>query len=223
MAEYGSAVGGKLKLKGDVLKKSKKKRKREEQAAEQESSRAAAEDQDDDEDEEVPVEEGSGRLVTSGMTVNGFETKFKEEVELGDKILVHHPTSLEVEDRIVVGVLGQRSLTLHDKFSSDLLSTTAYHIKKDSIKIKRAAERSLAEREGEAAVADGEGLSDAMLKDEISKRLEKKLKKTKSILTYREKAGMGYKTIKEKMDRELTAEELLDKRVKKNRDKFCWF
>ncbi|CEM40126.1 unnamed protein product [Vitrella brassicaformis CCMP3155] len=65
--------------------------------------------------------------------------------------------------------------------------------------------------------------SHAMPKDEISKRLEKKLKKTKSILTYREKVGMGYKTTEEKMATDLTAEELLDKRAKGNGDKFSRF
>ena len=53
--------------------------------------------------------------------------------------------------------------------------------------------------------------------------MSKKIKKPESMLEYREKTGMwGYKTVKQKFEKELTKEELLDMRAKKSRDKFCW-
>jgi hypothetical protein len=47
-------------------------------------------------DNSIKTSKLSGRVVASGVTVQGFETKFMEEVEFGDTILVHHPTSLIV-------------------------------------------------------------------------------------------------------------------------------
>merc|ERR1712107_27686 len=72
--------------------------------------------------EEVPVNDGTGRIVSDTVTVRGFETKFKEECDVGDEVMVLHPTSLEVEFRTVTAVLSQRSIMIHQGFSKDLVS-----------------------------------------------------------------------------------------------------
>ncbi|CAK9092302.1 unnamed protein product [Durusdinium trenchii] len=103
-----------LSFKGEGGKEKKKRRTKvenEEPVDAEGQVRAAATESD------VPVVPGSGRIVTNTTTVHGFETKFKDELEVGDTIMVHHPTSLEVELRMVVSVLSQRSSVLHQAFS----------------------------------------------------------------------------------------------------------
>ncbi|XP_055389019.1 uncharacterized protein LOC129618240 [Condylostylus longicornis] len=204
-------VGGRLKLKGVAISKHSKKK-----------SKSSAESGLDPpptnvESQQAP-EPGSGRLVTTGTTVQGFETKFKEEIEVGDAIILFHPSLLIEEERIVVGVLSQRSLTLHEKFSNDIASTTAYKIRKDSTLLRQKAGEALATNEGASSG------SQTTLQDEISRQLQKKLDNTRQTFRYREKTGMwGYRVVTGEAEKNLSAEELLDMRVKKmGRDKFCW-
>eukprot|EP00916_Digyalum_oweni_P009500 GHVL01016047.1.p2 GENE.GHVL01016047.1~~GHVL01016047.1.p2 ORF type:complete len:207 (-),score=73.91 GHVL01016047.1:696-1316(-) len=195
-------AGGKLTLKSDNSKKSKKHKKQ--------KIDNIVENEEIIEDEKIPVNEGSGRLVSSGETLHGFESRFKSEAEIGDKILVHHPATLEVESGIIVGILSDRNCTLHQGFSSDLISTSTYYIKKDSILINNKKD-----------IEDNNDIKNDIKNDEFNKRLQKQIKKQKSNLTYREKTGMwGYKTVKTELDREYSKEELLDLREKKSRDKF---
>lgn len=166
--------------------------------------------------ESVPMTEGSGRIVTSNVTVHGFETKFKDELEVGDTVIIHHAVSLEVEMRVVTSILSQRSCILHQAFSKDLLSTTEYHIRKDSLKLQEKAKASIEEGEDPQALQDATSL-------ELQRQLEKKLKKKNKQVTVREKTGMwGYKAVTKKLDRETSQEQMLDERCKQGRDKYCW-
>lgn len=168
------------------------------------------------EEDSVPLLEGTGRLVSNTVTVQGFDTKFKEEMEVGDTIMIHHPTSLEVEMRVVTGILSQRSCIVHQAFSKDLLSTTAYHIRKDSLRILEKAKAQIGEGGEAAAVQDAAS-------QELQRQLEKRLKKQRKEVTIREKSGMwGYKIVTKKLDKEATQEELLDERCKQGRDRWCW-
>eukprot|EP00930_Biecheleria_cincta_P088562 TRINITY_DN77810_c0_g1_i1.p1 TRINITY_DN77810_c0_g1~~TRINITY_DN77810_c0_g1_i1.p1 ORF type:complete len:230 (+),score=61.52 TRINITY_DN77810_c0_g1_i1:32-691(+) len=165
--------------------------------------------------DDVPVVPGSGRLVTNTTTVHGFETKFKDELEVGDTLMVHHPTSLEVELRMVVSVLSQRSCVIHSAFSKDCASTVEFHIRKDSLKIK---EKAKAEVENED---DPELLQDAASR-ELQRQLDKRLKKQAKTVSVREKTGMwGYKVVTRKVSKDSSAEDMLDERCKQGRDKWC--
>uniref|UniRef100_A0A7S2DEG3 Uncharacterized protein n=1 Tax=Alexandrium andersonii TaxID=327968 RepID=A0A7S2DEG3_9DINO len=169
-----------------------------------------------EEGESVPMIEGSGRIVTSTNTVHGFETKFKDELEVGDTVIIHHAVSLEVEMRVITGVLSQRSATLHQAFSKDLVSTTSYHIRKDSLKLKEKAKASIQDEGDAEAMQDATSL-------ELQKQLEKKLKKKNKLCSVREKTGMwGYKVVTKKHGNEMTQEEQLDERCKQGRDKYCF-
>eukprot|EP00413_Alexandrium_margalefii_P007246 CAMPEP_0204524202 /NCGR_PEP_ID=MMETSP0661-20131031/7250_1 /ASSEMBLY_ACC=CAM_ASM_000606 /TAXON_ID=109239 /ORGANISM="Alexandrium margalefi, Strain AMGDE01CS-322" /LENGTH=361 /DNA_ID=CAMNT_0051529939 /DNA_START=47 /DNA_END=1134 /DNA_ORIENTATION=+ len=164
-------------------------------------------------EEAVPMAQGSGRVVTSHVTVHGFETKFKDELEVGDTLIIHHAVSLEVEMRIVTGILSQRSCTLHQAFSKDLVSTTDYHVRKDSLKLKEKAKATIED------TGDPEALQDATSL-ELQKQLEKKLKKKNKQCSVREKTGMwGYKVVTKSLSKEASQEELLDERCKQGRDK----
>mmetsp|Transcript_14611 Transcript_14611/g.40159 ORF Transcript_14611/g.40159 Transcript_14611/m.40159 type:complete len:213 (-) Transcript_14611:11-649(-) len=167
-------------------------------------------------DSDVPVIEGAGRICSTTTTVHGFETKFREELSAGDTIFLHHPVSLEVEKRVVTGVLSQRSCVLHQAFSKDVVSTLEYHIRKDSLKLLEKAKEQILDGE------DPEALKDAT-SAELEKQLEKQLKKQRKQCAVREKTGMwGYKVVTKSMSKEVTQEELLDERCKQGRDKRCW-
>eukprot|EP00927_Polykrikos_kofoidii_P080837 TRINITY_DN77813_c0_g1_i1.p1 TRINITY_DN77813_c0_g1~~TRINITY_DN77813_c0_g1_i1.p1 ORF type:complete len:217 (-),score=56.97 TRINITY_DN77813_c0_g1_i1:41-691(-) len=212
-AAYGRAVGrGALSFKGEDERRKKKRRitktlPGQAKPETEEDKRVHAQD--------VPMQEGAGRISSSSVNVNGFETKFKDEVEVGDTICVHHPVSFDVEMRVVVGILSQRSLTLHQAFSKDLVSTLEYHIRKDSLKLKQHATAMVGDDTNPQELKDAASL-------ELTRQLEKKLKKQRKEVVIREKSGMwGYKAVTRKLDKEATAEEMLDERCKQGRDKYC--
>lgn len=204
---------GRLRLKGERRVSSKKKRKITDSTSSQNDAST------------LDIEEtaGSGRVVSSGVTIHGFETQFKQEVDVADRIILFHPKSLQDESRFVVAILSQRSLTLDSPFSTDVASTTAYRVRKESVLLAAQASAALgkpAERNGESTAAGDK----EELQDEISRQLQKKLQSATRVLKYREKTGMwGYRTVTERVSKHTTAEELLDMRAKRQgRDKYCW-
>jgi hypothetical protein len=148
-----------------------------------------------------------------------METRFKEQVEIGDTIVVRHPQSLAVEERIVTSVMSQRSLTLHSPFSSDFVSTTEYSIRKDSAGLKSSVPSGVKKEEqidGEEDISTAVS-ANAALQEQLRKRLEAE----ENILTYREKVGMSYRTVSVKVDNNLSKEDLLNLQIKKTHDRYC--
>lgn len=164
-----------------------------------------------------------GRVVANGMTLQGMETRFKEELDVGDVIILRHPQSLNMEERAVLNILSQRSLTVQQPFSSDFVSTTEFWVRKDSQMLPRTRdsrsdsmkkEEFLDENPQESALANAE--------DILHQEHQQKLSKEKSIFTYQEKVGsLHYKTVSVAVDKQLSQEELLDMRCKKVHDKYC--
>eukprot|EP00919_Chromeraceae_sp_WS-2016_P014946 GHVR01035096.1.p1 GENE.GHVR01035096.1~~GHVR01035096.1.p1 ORF type:complete len:203 (+),score=26.80 GHVR01035096.1:2-610(+) len=180
---YERTATSKLKLKGFNEKKSKKKKHKDEDDPDESSKKRKKQT-------EVEFVQGSGRIVTTTDTVHGFETKFLEEVQAGDVIHVFHPNTLSIEKRIIVGVLSQRSCTISESFSTDLVSTTDYHISKESILMAEKVGRRMGQDEYENSED-----KQKLIQDEISKKLQSKIKKTKNYLSYREKTGHSYRYI----------------------------
>merc|ERR1711878_216685 len=87
-----------------------------------------------------------------------------QQLQPGDTLMLHHPVSMEVEKRIVTGIFSQRSCTLHSAFSKDVVSTTEYHIRKDSLRLKEKAKTQM-EQDGE------EQPDEALLQDATSAEL----------------------------------------------------
>lgn len=201
-----SIIGGKLKLKGYQSKPESSKRRLQQDTADPEEEKLQFKEGPKELVKvEYAPEPGTGRLITSGTTVHGKDTKFQTQIKSGDFVIVMNPTTLAKEEREVVVVLSDKSAALKAPFSSDLISFTQFEIKKKPE--FKEPEESLLEGQFEERL---EGLS-------------KKIKKPEATLEYREKTGMwGYKTVKQKFDKEMTKEELLDMRAKKSRDKFCW-
>ena len=131
MSSAYKASGGKLKFKGD--KKAKKKKTQKEPtdiplvreggvlyADTMPVSEAKIDNQDEPDDFQLKLMSGSGRITTSGTTVQGHNgTKFMSELCVGDGVVVQHPTSLVEETKIVRMVLSDVSIGISSAFSSN--------------------------------------------------------------------------------------------------------
>lgn len=78
--------------------------------------------------DEIILLNGTGRITSSGTTIQGHSTKFLEELSPGDAIIVFHPTTLHEETKIVRMVLSSMSIGISSAFSSDLISTTPFKL-----------------------------------------------------------------------------------------------
>lgn len=111
-------------------------------------------------------------------------------------------------------VLSAKSCGIEEPFGIDISSKTEFlYQKKPKFKEEeKPLEEIIAER---------------LAKDKAAwkKDLKQQPKEEKeSILEYQMKTGAwSYKTVKEKVKGDLKKEDLLDMRVKKKHDKFCWF
>jgi len=206
---------GAFKFKGD--KSSLKKQRRKERKSADKLTKENKEEPEEEE-EDVPVVVGSGRIVATGTTVHGLETKFKEEIAVGDSLLVQHPNTHQMEFQMVTGILTQRSLQILQTFSTDFSSTTAYHIQRDSIVMERKAKK---ERKKEGDITEEE-----FMRKQMEKQLEKKMKEQQKVVKVQEKVrgggGISYRTVEKKMDKPMGAGDALDERCKLGRDKYCW-
>lgn len=186
---YNRKISGKLKLKGrpdiKVIKQKPSSVDSDERPNKDRNTAANS-------PSEVP---GTGRIFSSGTTIQGFDTKFVEELAAGDTIIIRQPTSNEYEERTVQSVLSNRTIYVDDAFSRDLITTTTYTIRKKS--------------------------AEADKPDEKEKQPEEN--KTLMTVTVREKSGMwSYKTTTKTVSARMTAEDRLNERVKHSRDKYCW-
>ena len=50
--------------------------------------------EDDNEEEEIKIMQGTGRLTSSGTTIQGHYTEFMNQLSPGDAIIIVHPTRL---------------------------------------------------------------------------------------------------------------------------------
>lgn len=167
----------------------------------------------------IPTLVCEGRIVSSGTTVQGMETRFKDELEVGDVILVRHPQSLMMEERMVVGVVSQRSLNVDRPFSSDFVSTADFSVRRESLTLKHKSASTNAVKKEELLDHDHESTEQQLT---VEQEVKRKLSQQKSVLTYQEKVGpWAYKTVAEKLDKHYSEEELLNLRCKKVHDKYC--
>ena len=82
---------------------------------------------------EQPITIGTGKLITSGKTVHGFETNFPEQLSLGDFIILMELEGdrlVEKERRKVNMVLSARSCGIEEAFSEDLIDKSEYYVQR---------------------------------------------------------------------------------------------
>jgi hypothetical protein len=60
-----------------------------------------------------------GRIIVSGVTVHGKDTKFLEDCAQGDTLIIRHPETLVKEQRKISIVLSNKSLAVNQEFSSN--------------------------------------------------------------------------------------------------------
>ncbi|EER14795.1 conserved hypothetical protein [Perkinsus marinus ATCC 50983] len=228
MSTLGDRVRkGPLILKGEKPKKKKKSKKHHHHQQHSEDDGLLSDGNAEDAPVEVPVRKCTGRIVCTNSTIQGMNTKFMEEIEQGDTILVHHPQSLQIEERQVVSVLSSRSLVVSDPFSQDFVTTTEFHVRKDGEVLRRKVEAKMKMKKEEI---DEEGNTEGhgSVEDLIDKELQRKFKKKQQNLftigenRYVERHGaFGYKAHSEKVGKDVTKEDMLDMRVRKVHDKYC--
>ena len=158
---------------------------------------------------------GDGRIVCSAVTVQGMETRFKEQLVVGDVIQIHHPQTLLSERRNVTGILSQRSLTVDFPFSSDFVSTIEYSIgKRHKDKQETTGSSVKKEEESGTLVEASRDYPGGSVHSTGEPDVER-------VLTYREKVGMSYRTVAIKVDKDMSKEDLLDLQTKKSHDRYC--
>ena len=155
-----------------------------------------------------PIEEGTGKIMSSLTTVHGKDTEFSSELESGDKLIIYNEDTKEDEERVISMVLGNKSLGLKEPFTRDISKFTDFKYQKKPVVKQR--ERPIDELVNEEMTKISKGLGEESLKP-------------KTVIEYRANAGpWTYKKVTQEVDGALTREEQLDIRVKKTRDKFCW-
>ena len=168
------------------------------------------------------VVELSGRLVATGTNIQGLNTLFKEEAEIGDVLIIRNPQTHKVDRRIITEVASNRSLTISEKLSADFVSTVEASVQKDSevlrSEILKARVKDDPGIKGELREGEEEGDLEAVLQKRVAERVAQQ----KTHVSYLERtAGYGYKTVVEEVDKDLTRGELLEFRAKKVHDKYC--
>jgi hypothetical protein len=136
-----------------------------------------------------------------------------DQITIGESLLVRHPQTLQLEERIVTSILSNRSLTIHEPFSSDFVSTTEFFVISHSRR-KEAESSRVKQEPGDE--------HDERPEESVQGRLDKKLRDGGSIVTYQVKSGQwGYKSVAENIGKEVSKEDLLNMRIKKVHDKYC--
>lgn len=73
---------------------------------------------------------GAGRIVTIKNTIQGFDTKFIDELKVGYQIILKNPTSLQIEKKTVTSILSNRTVLVDEEFSNDISTACKYYINK---------------------------------------------------------------------------------------------
>ena len=218
MSEYARVKrGGALKMKGGMkVKKKRKERSGEGRPRHAEAGAAGgggAEEEEEEGDDEFKVSTGTGRLSSSGTAVMGHETKFMDELAVGDALVITHPSTLVDETRIVKMVLSNVSISISSPFSTDLVTTCTFRYisapkVEESDDAKRAAEKRMKMTREDTAVGDYAGAGG-------------------TTLVYRKKkegnvgGSNGYTIVTERLAEEKTRTELLEMRSKFKSDRHC--
>lgn len=153
----------------------------------------------------VCTRKGTGSITTSGPVVTGHGTRFENEIDVGDAILVEVNDSQEM--RVVTMRLSNISLNLSSPFSISIKLPTEYHFirkPKDHSKIR--------------------DLKQSKIVEEMKERERHSYDKYNSTteLVYREKTESGsYRIRREGLAKDATRTDLLEMRSKKKHDKYC--
>lgn len=207
---YSRVRAGGLKLKGGLKSSSSTKKYKHESRMDDPKATETTPQEDND---ELVTSSGTGRLTSSGTTIHGYETKFMDEIAVGDAIIIKHPTTLADETRIVKMVLSNVSISISSPFSTDLVSTCEFRYisapkEEETPEMKGARLRRIKAAQEDSAVGDYAGAGG-------------------TTLVYRKRkrgaigGGNGYHIVREQLTEEKSRTELLEMRVKHKSDRHC--
>ena len=146
---------------------------------------------------EIPQDpfSGSGKIMVSGTTVHGSDTKFLSELHQNDSLILQFSASSE--SRKVLLVLSDKSALISSAFPEE--TSSSYQIQRPPLKVDPSA--------------DQEAPSKKMkLEDNSEKTYEVRVKR----------GPWTYKSDQVKSIGKLSGEDLLNVRAQRVRDKFCW-
>ena len=156
------------------------------------------------------IENGTGRITTSGTVVSGHDTLFEKEISVGDAMLVTLNNSTE-EMRIVTMRLSNVSLNLSSAFSQNIREAQNFRFvrKPRNLEQERKKERQTQLEEANETERSAFDIYDG---------------KANNTFTYREKTETGSYRVKHQQSSlsKSTRGDLLTLRSKKTSDKYCW-
>lgn len=152
------------------------------------------------------IQKGSGKIISSGTVITGISTKFRKEIASGDAIIIQQQSSSQDEMRVVTMCLSDTSCAISSAFSSDLKQPISFsYVRKPRNEQKE--------------------------KEEAHKKKQEEWMETERTafgtygggsLVYREKTETGSYVIKtEKLNQDVTRDDLLSMRAKKKSDRYC--
>jgi hypothetical protein len=153
-----------------------------------------------------------GRILASGTSVTGFNTFFKEEISIGDVIVIVNPQSHLREERTVTEILSNRQISVHQKFSADFVSTVEARVRREGARLRE---------EAEAEVGEDTTDREKLVKELIKQKIAQKTSETSAVVVVQKTGNFGYKTKVEEVKGKLTKEQELDLRAKRVHDKYC--
>jgi len=158
--------------------------------------------------QEVPImEEGTGRVTTSGTVVTGHDTRFDKELNQGDALIIRNGDQQEM--RVVTMRLSNNSCAISSAFSENCKLPTPFSIiNKPRNKEQEQKQKQLAARK----------------EQEETEQLAFGTYGTNDELVYREKTEHGsYRIQRVKIENPNTTTrgDLLQMRTQKKADKYC--
>jgi hypothetical protein len=152
------------------------------------------------------VQKGQGLITSSATVITGHGTAFKNELRVGDALLVRNQKGSD-EMRIITMVLSNASASISSAFTSDLRNPTQFNY----INKPRDDKREIAAKAEKARVE----------KEEVEQRAMGTYG-NKGEIVYREKTEHGgYRIRKEKATTEMSRSDLLAARAGKKSDRYC--
>jgi hypothetical protein len=156
-------------------------------------------------EQEVPtMKEGTGRITTSGTVVTGIGTRFEQELNQGDALIIGTGESQEM--RVVTMRLSNASCAISSSFGEDCKLPTPFCVIKKPRNMEKESRSQLLKEQQEKNEMEQQAFG-TYQGDE---------------LVYREKTELGnYRIKRVKVDGTNTRGDLLSMRTQKKSDKYC--
>ena len=135
-----------IDLNNNSKKKKKKKKKRKKRKEINSDHDEKLKKRESEDDVELEKKIGSGKIIVSGTTVTGINTKFKHEIKVGDIIGITNQLSKDDEVKIVRFILSDTNLSISSEFSNNFVECIPYFYINQR-KIKQTKEEEAMERE----------------------------------------------------------------------------